>query len=171
MIELVEFLGIFSENTDFSVKELIRFYRSVKKIVALSYAGKKGLPLLIRVDQKDQWPVLKRMDNPSLSIYKEADDQELLQAFIQTIKDQKKKNSWITLQESIRKRASLYVKILCLTPEEVEKCKLLGQKMEKKLIRRDSRRRLAIGVGTGITAAGAIGTGIYFLKKAKGKEK
>jgi hypothetical protein len=170
MIGQEEFLKIFEKSPEFSRAELIRFYRSVRKSIMLSYAGRKGIPMLTDIDQKYQWPVLRRMDDPKLSIFEGA-DAELLSVFLQTIQKQKKKNSWPAVREMAQKRARLYPSIFGLTREELDICVKIGIALEKKLIKKHNAWKMAIGFGTaGIVVVGAAaGAGLYLKKKNKKK--
>ena len=167
MIDLEEFFKIF-EDTGFSKEILARFHRSIRKSVILSYAGRKGLPLLLKTDQKEQWPILKEIGNSQLGIYNGADP-ELLTAFIATIKNQKENNSWLTLQASAQKRAGLYKTIFDFTPKEVESCERIGRKFEAVLVAKNKKRRLKlmIAIGSGVAAAGAAGASAYVWWKRK----
>ena len=165
MISQEEFLKIFQKEKGFSQDELIRFYRSIERTVILSYAGKYGLSLLLKLCLKDQWPVLKRIDESSLGIYKGA-DVELLDAFIQTIRRQKEKNTWITLERSVYERAGLYELIFDFSPAEVERCIKLGKKFEKLAIQKAKRCKIVFGaLGAGAAVAGAVGAGVLLWKK------
>lgn len=159
MISRGEFLKIF-KDTSFPQKDLGRFHRSIKKSVILFYAGRNSLPLLLKLVTEDQWPILKEIDDPNLSIYEGADP-ELLAAFIETIKRQKENNSWLVLRDSAQKRAELYERIFDFSPQEIEVCKRVGIKFEEILIKKSRKRRLM--VGGGIAAAGAVGAAGAFL--------
>jgi len=170
MISLEELLKIF-ENANFIQKALSRFYRSIRKSVVLSYAGRSALPLFLKLDEEVQWPILKEIDDPNLSIY-EGTDPELLAAFIQTIRVQKERNSWLTLQKSVQERARLYERIFDFSPQEIAACKREGRRFEEILIKKSRKRRLMIGVGVGggIAAAGAVGAGAFLWWKAREKK-
>lgn len=163
-----EFLEIF-KDTGFSREALIRFYRSIKKLVILSYVGRSALPVLLKLDKEAQWPVLKDLDDPTLGIYKGADP-ELLAAFIKTIKRQKEERSWLTFWSLAQERAELYEKIFDFSPQEIAMCRRVGRRFEKILIKRRRKQRLIIGVGSGIVAAGAVGTGAFIWWKSKEKK-
>jgi hypothetical protein len=167
MIDLEEFLKIF-KDAGFSKEMLVNFHRSIRRSVILSYAGRKGLSLLLKTDQKEQWPILKEIDNSQLGIYHGADP-ELLAAFIATIENQKKDGSWLTLRASAQKRAALYKTIFDFTPAEVESCRRMGKKFEALLVAKSKkcRLKLMIAIGGGVAAAGAVGAGAYVWWKRK----
>lgn len=169
MISLKEFLEIF-KGTSFSQDALISFYRAAKKSVILSYAGRQGFLLLLKLDKERLWPILKEIDNPALSIYEGADP-ELLLAFVQTIKEQKEKNSWLGLREAVLKRARLYEDIFGFSLQEVEFYQEIGRRFEEKLIKNNKRKRLLVGGGMAMAMAGAMGTGTYFFWRKRRRRK
>ena len=167
MIPLKEFLAIFNEDSRFTRQELERFYRSVKRVVILSFAGNKGYSLLTKIAMKDQWPILKKIDEQGLSIYDGADT-NLLSAFIRTIKEQKKNDTWLTLRKTTLEIARLYPDIFDFSEKEIERCAKIGRNFEKLAIKKAHFLKL-VGWGAlgAAGVAGAVGAGIYIRKKQK----
>ena len=87
MISLKEFLKVF-RDTGFERSLLENFYRSVRKSTILLHVGKRSLSEIFQQEEIHQWPVLHRIDNPDLPLYRGA-DKVLLDAFIKTIQNEK----------------------------------------------------------------------------------
>jgi hypothetical protein len=121
MISLKEFLITF-KGMDFNEEELKIFYRSIKKSLILQCFGNRSLPELFKLEDKCQWTVLQRINNPELSIYNKA-DRDLLDKFIKNIKEEnllreeKDKTDrykyWSRLRSIIEDRLELFIVLLC----------------------------------------------------------
>jgi hypothetical protein len=176
MISLDEFFKIF-KDTDFSREKLAKFYKSIRKSVILFYAGKKARPQLLKLERESQWPILQKIDDYKLNIYKGADP-ILLSSFIKTIKDEKnillnrqkisKNNAWRIFNAVIETRIKLYGDIFGFTKKDKDWCKKAGERYENILLKK--RKNFLLKSSLGIIAAGAIGTGIYFLAKRNGEK-
>ena len=173
--------GQFSANfkgTDFKDEELRKFYDSVKKTIILSLAGKMSWSEIYRLEETCQWPVLRRIGDPALSIYKGA-DKDLLERFIKTISEERvlreKKASldkvkyWSLLHSVIDERTSLFTQVFGFYKEDVEHCEMVAQRYSRIRERRIKNRKKMwkIGIGTGaatLTGAAALW---YISKKDK----
>jgi hypothetical protein len=175
MISLKEFLEIFEKSKDINIPEeqLIKFYKSIKKSLILLYAGSRAKPLLEKLEKESQWPVLEKIDDVKMDIYKGADP-VLLRTFVNSIKDEKEirssgkkfghQDDWIILRIKIITRTELYKNIFNLTEKEIASCERAGKKFEKILIKKRNGRLLKWSA-TGIAVAGIIGTTYYFTTK------
>jgi len=174
MIRLKEFLHIF-KGTGFTEGELKKFFYSVKKSVILRHLGKRSWPELFKLEEKCQWPVLQRIDDPRLPIYSGA-DKTLLQRFIKTISTEKdmrahrssmhKVRYWSLLQEVIEERIDLLVSIFGFSEKDVRYCELVAERYGKILERkvREKKKLWQIGIGAGAaTLAGAAA--IWYISK------
>lgn len=175
--------GQFSANfkgTDFKGEELKKFYDSVKKTIILRLAGKMSWPEIYRLEETCQWPILRRIGDPALSIYKGA-DKDLLERFIKTISNEKdlrgKKASldkvkyWSLLQSVIDERTSLFAQVFGFSKEDMEHCEMVAQRYsrirDKRIKTRKKMWKIGIGIGTGaatLTGAAALW---YISKKDK----
>jgi hypothetical protein len=178
MINLKEFLKTF-KGTDFREEELKIFYRSVKKSIILQHFGKRALPELFKLEDKCQWPVLQRIDNPELPIYQEA-DRTLLNRFIENIKEERalreekdktdKYKYWSRLRFIIEDRLELFKDIFDFYDRDIKKCAMTAERYRRMRERRvENRKRLwKFGIGAGATAlAGAAA--IWYLSKREKK--
>ncbi|MBU2109434.1 hypothetical protein KKB71_00525 [Patescibacteria group bacterium] len=180
MISIEKFLEIF-KNTDFPRKKRVRFYHSIKKSVVLCEVGRKAMDLLLKIEEKDQWPILKEIDDPELDIYKDA-DQVLLNEFINSIKDEKelrsegkirdrvcKKDAWLILRILVQARTELYKNIFSFSKKDLERCKKSTIRFERIFNKKRKERLLKTGIG--VVALGAAAAGAYLLtKKSKDKK-
>jgi hypothetical protein len=178
MIGLKEFTAIF-RSAGFSEGELKNFYYSVKKSVILRYLGKRSWPDLFRLEEHCQWPVLRRIDNPDLPIYRGA-DRELLSGFVRTITEEKKiregKQSiekvryWTMLQSLIEERIGLFTQIFDFCRKDIRHCEMVAERYGKILDRKAKTRKkiwqIGIGAGAAATLAGAAAYW-YISKKEK----
>jgi len=175
--------GQFSANfkgTDFKDEELRKFYDSVKKTVILRLAGKMSWPEIYRLEETCQWPVLRRIGDPALSIYKGA-DKDLLGRFVETISKEKelrerkasldKVKYWSLLQSVIDERIGLFTQVFGFSKEDMEHCEVVSQRYsrirEKRIKNRKKMWKIGIGIGTGaatLTGAAALW---YISKKDK----
>ncbi|HSB30479.1 MAG TPA: hypothetical protein VLD55_02665 [Candidatus Sulfobium mesophilum] len=166
MIHLKEFLNIF-KNTGFTEDELKKFYYSVKKSVILRYLGKRSWPSLFKLEAECQWPVLQRIDDPNLPIYKGADS-ALLNRFIKTISAEKelrahrssmhKVRYWSLLQAVIDERLDILASIFGFSEKDMKHCELIAERIGKTMERkaREKKKLWQIGIGAGAaTLAGA----------------
>lgn len=173
--------GQFSANfkgTDFKGEELKKFYDSVKKTIILRLAGKMSWPEIYRLEETCQWPVLKKIGDPALSIYKGA-DKDLLERFIKTISEEKelrgrkasldKVKYWSLLQLVIDERTSLFTQVFGFHKEDMGHCERVAQRYSRIREKRIKTRKKMwkIGIGTGaatLTGAAALW---YISKKDK----
>ncbi len=179
MISFKEFSGIF-KGSGFSERELRSFYHSVKKSVILHNLGKRSWPELFRLEERCQWPVIRRIDDPDLPIYRGA-DKELLSRFIRTVTEEKrirerkisfdKVQYWTTLQSLIEERLDLFRQIFGFSPEDVEYCETVAERYGKILEKKATNRKKMwqIGIGTG-AAAGLAGAAAYWYIRKKEKK-
>lgn len=174
--------GQFSANfkgTDFKNEELKRFYDSVKKIIILRMAGKMSWSEIYKLEETCQWPVLRRIGDPALSIYKGA-DKDLLERFIKTISEEKdlreKKASldkvkyWSLLQSVIDERTSLFTQVFGFDKEAMDRCEMVAERYsrirEKRIKTRKKLWKIGIGTGAAATITGAAALW-YISKKDK----
>ncbi|MDI6729097.1 MAG: hypothetical protein QMD44_09275 [Thermodesulfovibrionales bacterium] len=178
MINLKEFLKTF-KGMNFREEELKIFYRSIKKSIILRYFGKRSLPELFKLEEKCQWPILQRIDNPELPIYKEA-DRSLLDRFIKNIKEEKalkeekdktdKYKYWNRLETILEERIELFKDIFDFCENDIKRCDMVADRYREMMERRiENRKKLwKFGIGAGATAlAGAAA--IWYLSKKEEK--
>lgn len=177
MINLKEFLQTF-KDMDCKEEELKVFYRSIKKSIILQHFGKRALPELFKLEDKCQWPVLQRIDNPELPIYKDA-DRPLLNRFIKNIKEEKalreekdktdKYKYWSELMSIIDERLELFKDIFDFCEKDIKRCETVADRYRKMRERRiENRKRLwKIGIGAGTAALAGAAAMWYLSKKEK----
>lgn len=175
MISLEEFLEIFGKSKDVNIAEeqLTKFYKSIKRSLILLCAGSRAKPLLEKLEKESQWPVLEKIDNVKMDIYKGA-DLVSLRTFVNSIRDEKeirssnkkltRQNDWIILRIKIAARIELYKNIFDLNEREIACCERAGKRLEKILIKKRRERLLKWSV-TGVAIAGVIGTTYYLATK------
>jgi hypothetical protein len=176
VISFEEFKKIF-RGTGFNERELQRFFCSIKKSVILGHLGKRVWPDLIKLEAQYQWPVLQKIADPKLSIYRGA-DKELLDRFIKTIDDEKgvrgqkapsgKISHWTQLQSILRERTELFTHIFGFSEEDTRYCEKVAARYSHILEKRTkSRKKLwKIGIGAGAaTLAGAAA--LWYISKKK----
>jgi hypothetical protein len=176
MVTFKELLSIF-KDTDFTASELRIFYFSVKKSVILRRAGRRFWPEIFKLEEQSQWPVVRRIGDPNLPIYKGADG-TLLQRFIKTIDEEKrirerkasfdKVRYWTLLQSLIEERIDLFTNIFGFNEKDFRYCEMVAERyleiVEKRI--RNRKKIWTIGLGTGAaTLAGAAAW--YMYKKDK----
>ena len=176
MVTFKELLSIF-KGTDFTASELKIFYFSVKKSVILRQAGRRFWPEIFKLEEQSQWPVVRRIGDPKLPIYKGADG-ALLERFIKTIAEEKrireqkasfdKVRYWTLLQSLIEERIELFTNIFGFNEKDFKHCELVAHRyleiVEKRI--RNRKKMWTIGLGTGAaTLAGAAAW--YMYKKDK----
>jgi hypothetical protein len=178
VISFKEFAAVF-RGAGFSEGQLREFYSSVKKSVILHHLGKRSWPELFKLEERCQWPVLRKIDSPDLPIYRGA-DRELLDRFIKTIKDEKemrrRKSStekvryWTKLQALLEDRIALFTHIFGFSPKDVKYCETIAERYGKILDRKAKNRKkkwqIGIGAGAAATLAGAA-TYWYIAKKER----
>ncbi len=172
---MLTFKGLLSifKGTEFAPEELREFYDSVKKLVILKIAGRRFRPEIFRIEEQAQWPVVRRIGDPGLPIYKGADE-ALLERFITTIDEEKKlrkrKSSldkvryWTVLQSLIDERIELFTTIFGFTEKDFRYCEKVAERYSKMVeVRMRNRKKMwTIGLGTGAaTLAGAAAWYIY----------
>lgn len=162
------------KGMDFTDEQLRKFYYSVKKTVILRGVGKRSWPEIFTLEEQCQWPVLRVIGDPTLSIYEGA-DRLLLNRFIKTISEEKnlreqrsslaKVNYWTTLQSVIDERIGLFTQIFGFSNKDVEHCGKIAERysgiIEKRI--RDRKKMWQIGLGTG--AATLAGAALWYLSK------
>ena len=178
MITFREFLTVFRE-TDFTDEDLRRFYYSVQKTVTLRLVGKRSWPEIFRLEEECQWPVLRMIDDPGLSIYKGA-DKALLERFIRTISEENhlrlhrssidRVGYWSRLQSVIDERIGLFTQIFGFQKKDVTHCEKVAERYSR-MRERSARRRKKmwqLGIGTGAaTLAGAAA--LWYISKKERK--
>ncbi|MFA5353526.1 MAG: hypothetical protein WC291_04810 [Thermodesulfovibrionales bacterium] len=176
MISLREFLRTF-RGTGFPEKDLTVFYRSVRKSVILRSMGKSSLSELFRLEEQCQWPILNRIDDPDLPIYRGADS-ALLSAFIGNIRKEKdlraqkrsmeKLRYWTALRFVIEERTELFREIFGFCRKDTRRCEMVAERYRKMLDRRIMNRRRLWQIGVGAGAATLAGTAtLWYLTRKK----
>ncbi|HET6515503.1 MAG TPA: hypothetical protein VFG09_10120 [Thermodesulfovibrionales bacterium] len=174
MIGMNDFLNIF-KKTAFREKELRKFYSSIKKSVILLHLGKRAWPELFKLEETCQWPVLKEIADPDLSIYRGA-DKALLDRFIKTIIEEKgirdhkgatdKVRYWSALQYQIEERINLFTQIFAFTGDDVGHCETVAERYSQVRKRRMQKRRKMWQIGFGAGAATVAGAAaIWYISK------
>jgi len=176
MITLEELSKIF-KDTGIGQSELERFYQSVRKTAILLHLGKRSLTEIFQQEETCQWPILQRIDNPDLPLYRGA-DKSLLDAFIQTIEKEKslrhqKKHMervkyWSSLREIIEGRSELFRNIFNFSDEDDNYCEAAAERYRRAADRKAKRRRAAWGIGIGAGAA-AGAAAFWYISKKKGE--
>ena len=174
MTDLGEFLKSFKDS-GFDTEELTIFYRSVRKSVILSYFGKRALWELFKIEDKCQWPLLQRIADPSLPIYKNA-DKDLLDAFVKSIKDEKalraKKRRmdsdkyWRAFFGIVEGRIEIFKAIFSFCNKDVRRCKIVAERYKRARQRKiaDGKQLWKFGIGVGATAL-ANATALRYISK------
>ena len=176
MISFEEFKVIFRE-TGFNERELQRFFCSIKKSVILGHVGKRVWPELIKLEAQYQWPILQKIADPKLSIYRGA-DRELLDRFIKTIDEEKvvrgqraplgKISHWTQFRSILRERTELFTHIFGFSEEDARYCEKVAARYLHILEKRTKNRKKmwTIGIGAGAaTLAGAAA--LWYMSKKK----
>lgn len=183
MISQKEFLEIFKkDNINLEEAALKAFYRSVKKSILYSYGGEKStLSILFDLEKSYQWPILKEIDDPTLPIYRDA-NQGLLSAFISSIKSEKhlkrieiapqekeltENDALIIFRLLIKDRLELYREIFDFSPKDLAKYEKIWERYERNVSRREKNNlKKSVAIGTGIAV---LGTVLYkYYQKRKG---
>ena len=165
-MNLREFLKSF-EDTGIDPEERKLFYRSVKKSIILSYFGKRTLSELFKIEDKCQWPLLQRIADPSLPIYRNA-DKDLVDEFIKSINDEKtlradksrmdRDEYWRALFYIIQGRLEIFKIIFNYCNKDVRRCELVAERYKKSRPRKgdDSKHLWKLGNCTGATALAGV---------------
>jgi hypothetical protein len=177
MIGLKEFLIIF-KGTDFNEEELKIFYRSIKKLIILQCFGKRALSELFKLEDKCQWHVLRRINNPELSIYNKA-DRELLDKFIKNIKEEKvlreekdktdKYKYWSRLRSIIEDRLELFKDIFDFCEKDMKICEAAAERYRRMREQRieDKKKMWKFSIGAGVVALAGASAILSLSKKEK----
>jgi len=177
MTSFDEFSTIF-KGVGFEETQLKRFYYSIKKSLLLRYLGKRSWQDLIKVEEKCQWPILQKIADPRLSIYRGA-DKELRDKFIRSISEEKdiraqkistaKIPYWTRLRSLIEGRIELFTQIFGFSNADIRHCEAVAARYSKIVEKRaeDRKKLWKIGMGAGaVTLAGAAALW-YMSKKEK----
>ncbi len=177
MITFKEFSDIF-KDTDFTAHELKLFYYSVKKSVILKCAGRRSWPEIFKIEERCQWPIVSRIDNADLPIYKGA-DKVLLDSFIKTIHQEKdirqrkpfldKVRYWTLLQSVIDERIDLFPNIFGFSQKDVKHCEMVAGRYLNIVENRAAARKKMwkIGISTGAATLAGAAAAWYIYKKDK----
>jgi hypothetical protein len=177
MLTFKKFSAIF-KDMDFTDEEVRSFYYSVNKSVILRLVGKRSWPEIFKLEEKCQWPVLRMMGDPGLSIYKGADS-SLLERFLKTISEENdlrerrssfgKVGYWSQLQSVIDERIVLFTQIFGFSKKDVERCEMVAERYSRIIERRINNRKkmLRLGIGTGAATLAGAAALWYISKKDK----
>ena len=171
MVDFEEFRMIFEKSKDVTITEgeLKKFYDSIIPSLVYFFAGRNCAEKLVKIEEECQWPVLKKIKNKKMDIYKGVDG-PTLRMFINSIKDEEevrlqkkfaKGEAWIMLRILIQARMEIYKSIFELSESDLEKIKKEAGKIK--------RRKLLKTIGVGAMIAGVIGT-TYALFKNHSKK-
>jgi hypothetical protein len=173
MVTFKGFLSIF-KDTEFTVSELRIFYFSVKKSVILRQAGRRFWPEIFKLEEQSQWPVVRRIGDPNLPIYKGA-DRALLERFIKTIDEEKrirerkasfdKVRYWTLLQSLIDERIELFTNIFGFTEKDFKYCEIIADRYSKIVEKRIKNRKKIWTIGLGTGAATLAGAAAWYMYK------
>lgn len=183
MISVEEFLKTFRQAEDVRLPEevLKKFHGSIKKSIILADAGHFALDKLLKLEEEWQWPVLRLIGNPNLSVYKGADS-VVLNEFINSIQDELKirkqyggklkfegEDCWIILRLQVYRRIELFQYIFDLQEKEIERCKRAGERFERILKKKREESRTLLKT---VSVMGKIGgTGVPLHVREKRDEK
>ncbi|HYA32218.1 MAG TPA: hypothetical protein VED67_05600 [Thermodesulfovibrionales bacterium] len=177
---MISFKGLAAifRGTGFTDEELRAFYDSVKKSVTLRLTGKRSWPEMFKLEDRCQWPVLRRLGDPGLPIYEGADP-ALLERFIKTISEEQdlrghkasfdKVRYWSLLQSIIDERIGLFTQIFGYSDKDIERCERVAErygKIREKRIR-NRKKMWKIGIGTGVATVAGAAALWYVTKKDK----
>lgn len=177
---MIAFKGLAAifRGTGFTDEELRAFYASVRKSVTLRLMGKGSWPEIFKLEERCQWPVLRRLGDPGLSIYEGADS-TLLERFIKTISEEKdlrehratfdKVRYWSFLQSVIDERIGLFTQIFGYSDKDMERSEMVAERYKKMRERRIRNRKKMwkIGIGTGAATLAGAAALWYVSKKDK----
>ena len=177
VISFNEFKDIF-KDIGFEEKELKGFYYSIKKSLLLRYLGKRSWQDLIKLEEQYQWPVLQKITDPNISIYRGA-DKELLDKFMKSISEEKnirsKKTSsgkipyWTRLRSLIEERIDLFTHIFGFSKADINHCRAVAERYSKAVEKRtEGRKKLwKFGIGAGAATLAGAAALWYISKKEK----
>jgi hypothetical protein len=175
MISLKEFLKIF-RDTGFEQSALKSFYHSVRKTAILLRLGKRSLTEVFQHEENYQWPILQKIDDPDLPLYRGA-DKALLNAFMNSIEKEKtlreqkgrmgKIAYWSTLQDVIEERAELFRSIFDFCKKDDRHCEAVSERYKRFADRKARKSRTVWGIGIGAGAAAGAAALWYIAKKEK----
>jgi hypothetical protein len=178
MISFHEFKDIF-KDIGFEEEELKRFYYSIKKSLLLRYLGKRSWQDLIKLEEQHQWPVLQRITDPNISIYRGA-DKELLDKFMKSIAEEKsirgqrgstgKVPYWNRLRALIEERIDLFTHIFGFSKADIKHCEAVSERYSKIVEKRDEGRKKLWKIGIGAGAATLAGAAALWYMSKKEKE-
>ncbi len=176
MINFDEFKDIF-KGMGFAEEELKKFYYSIKKSLILKYVGKKSWPDLIKLEERCQWPILQRIADPNLSIYRGA-DKKLMEKFIKNVSGEKsvreKKISgkipyWVQLRALIDERIDLFTQIFGFSVRELKYCETVAERYSQIIERRVKNRKKIWKIGIGAGAVTLAGAALWYISKKEKK--
>jgi hypothetical protein len=146
--------------------------------VTLRLTGKRSWPEMFKLEDRCQWPVLRKLGDPELSVYEGADP-ALLERFIKTISEEQnlrerrasfdKVRYWSLLQSIIDERIELFTQIFGYSDKDIEHCERVAErygKIREKRIR-DRKKMWKIGIGTGVATVAGAAALWYVTKKEK----
>ena len=174
MTNLREFIRSF-EHSGIGEEELKIFYRSIRKSVILSYFDKRAISELLALEDKCQWPVLRRIADPKLSVYRKA-DKALLNAFINSIRAEEvlraekvgmdRDKYWSAMTVILRARIELFKDIFSFCRKDVRRCELVAARYRRarQLKIDDGKKLWKFGMGAGATALAGAAAIWYFSK-------
>jgi hypothetical protein len=166
MTNLRKFLQMF-EDAGFDEDDLKIFYRSVRKSVILSFFEKRALRELFELEDKCQWPVLQRIADPALPLYRNV-DKTLLDSFIGGIRAEGTLRAekggmedgayWKALRQILEGRTGMYQAIFDYCHKDVRRCEVVAGRYKRARQRRieDSKKLWKYGIGAGATALGYL---------------
>jgi len=177
LISFGEFSDIF-KGLGFKEEDLKRFYHSIKKSLLLRYVGKRSWPDLLKLEEHCQWPILQKIADPKLSIYRGA-DKELLDKFIKSISEEKsirgeriskgKIAYWTRLRSLIEERIDLFTHIFGFSEADIRRCEAVAERysqiMEKRI--KNQKKLWKIGIGAGAATLAGAAAFWYISKKEK----
>lgn len=177
---MIAFKGLAAifRGTGFTDEELMVFYSSVRKSVTLRLMGKRSWPDIFRLEERCQWPILRKLGDPGLSIYEGADS-TLLERFIKTISEEQnlrehraffdKVRYWSLLQAIIDERIELFTQIFGYSDKDMERSEMVAERYKKIRDRRIRNRKKMwkIGIGTGAATLAGAAALWYVTKKEK----
>jgi hypothetical protein len=178
MTNLRKFLQLF-EGAGFDEDELKIFYRSVRKSVILSFFEKRALREMSELEDKCQWPLLQRIDDPALPLYQNV-EKTLLDSFIGSIRAEGTLRAekggmedgayWKALREILEGRIGMYKAIFDYCHKDVKRCELVAERYKRSRKRRidDSKKLWKYGIGAGASALAGAAAMWYLARKDAG---
>lgn len=190
MLSLEEFVKIFeNKKPRIPLLQLINFYLSICKCLILERLGNITYPKIRDLEEKYQWPVLEKMADLNLEIYKvypaEMLDKGLLKIFTNGIKDEieirarKKKMSaddfYRYQKVLIYDRLGFFKSIFGCAKEDLEYFESVAGRYWNTALKKAEKgkawKKVAkITVGIGVTAGIIAGAAALYKKAAEKKE-